>query len=402
MKNKLIIIIAVLFLLFPITGNSCSMYKITKNGKTFVGNNEDFFSPNNQFWFEIADYDKKFGVMYMGRLNNFAQGAINEAGLVFDGFANYDLPITNTAGKTKISIVKALRNVMQSMATVEEVKKYLETIDLSFLSSSMLVFVDKTGAYLIAEGEELITGDESEKSFSNFYYSQIKDLKDVDIPRFQKGQRFLNSTEAKASLDYCSQVMDNMKTEKSEVTSTQFSTIYDLTSLKIRVYLYTDFTEYVELDLKKELKKGDHKTMMIDLFPKNKKSIARSYYSKYNDTNNPILFLQEKMNPEQFSEKELKNKGVAWGLTVIGYEWLKDKKDPETAIKVFKYGIKLMPNYYDLYDSLGEAYFDKRDWNNSIKNYAKALALNPFNNNAIKKIQECKENRDKLNKKNNH
>lgn len=401
MKNIFIATLSVVFLLCPVSGNACSMYKITKNGKTFVGNNEDFLSPNNQFWFEVADIDKKFGVMYMGRINNFAQGAINEAGLMFDGFANSELPITNTAGKTKISIVKALRHIMQSMTTVEEVKSYLETIDLSFLSSSMLVFVDKSGTYLIAEGELLITGDEPEKSFSNFYYSQIKSLKDVDIPRFQKGLSFLNSTEGKASLDYCSQVMDNMKTENSEVTATQFSTIYDLTSLKIRVYLYTDFTEYVELDLKKELKKGNYKTLMIDLFSKNNKSIAYNFYTKYNNADNPVLFLQEKMNPEQYSEKELKNKGVNWGLTVIGYEWLKDKKDPDTAIKVFKYGINLMPNDYDLYDSLGEAYFDKKDWYNSIKNYAKSLTLNPNNKNAIERIIECKKQKDKLNNKKN-
>ena len=400
MKNKFILILSIVFLLYPTTGNTCSMYKITKNGRTFVGNNEDFLSPNNQFWFEVAG-DKKFGVMYMGRLNNFAQGAINEAGLVFDGFANSELPVTNTEGKVKISIVKAIRNIMQSMSTVEEVKEYLETIDLSFLSSSMLVFVDKSGTYLIVEGELLITGDEPEKSFSNFYYSQIESLEDVNIPRFQKGQRFLNTTEGIASLDYCSQVMNNMKTESSEVTSTQFSTIYDLTSLKIRVYLYTDFSEYVELDLKKELKKGNHKTMMIDLFPENKESLAYKYYSTYNNTSNPVLFLQEKMNPEQYSETELISMGLNWGINVIGYEWLIDKKKPEIAIKVFKYGIGLMPNDYNLYDSLGEAYFEKGDWNNSIINYAKSLTLNPQNENAITKMLECNENRNKVDNKKN-
>lgn len=398
MKNKLKVILTLIFLLYPIIGNTCSMYKITKNGKTFVGNNEDFLSPNNQFWYEVAG-DAKFGVMYMGRINNFAQGAINEAGLVFDGFANTELPITNTEGKTKITIAKAIRNIMQSMDSVEEVKEYMETIDLSFLSSSMLVFVDKSGTYLIVEGDLLIIGNESEKSFSNFYYSQIESINDVDIPRFQKGQNFLNTTEGKANLDYCSDVMNNMKTVNSDVFSTQFSTIYDLTSLKIRVYLYTDFTEYVELDLKKELKKGNHKIMMIDLF--RKETLAHKFYSKYNDINNPVLFLQEKMKPEQYSEKELKNMGFSWRINVIGYEWLKDKKNPKAAIKVFKYGIGLMPNNYDLYDSLGEAYFENKDWNNSIINYAKSLTLNPENKNAIKKILESEKHRDKLNNKNN-
>ncbi|MEM6865225.1 MAG: hypothetical protein AAF575_08580, partial [Bacteroidota bacterium] len=155
MKNKSIAVLMIVFLVNPVMGIACSMYKITKNGKTVVGNNEDFLSPNNQFWFEVAG-DKEFSVMYMGQLNNFAQGAINEVGLVFDGFYAPELPIENTEGKEKLPIGKAIRNIMQTMSTVEEVKAYLETIDLSALSSSMVVFVDKSGTYLIVEGDLLI------------------------------------------------------------------------------------------------------------------------------------------------------------------------------------------------------------------------------------------------------
>lgn len=380
-----------IFLLNPITGSACSMYKITKNGRTFVGNNEDFLSPNNQFWFEVAG-DKEFGVMYMGLLNNFAQGAINEAGLVFDGFYEPELPIENTEGKEKLPIGKAIRNIMQTMSTVEEVKGYLKTINLSSLSSSMVVFVDKSGTYLIVEGDLLIIGEESEKSFSNFYYSQIQSVEDVTLPWFQAGQEFLNTTKGEATLDYCSNAMKSMKQKSSDLFSTQFSTIYDLTSLKIRVYLYHDFTEYVELDLMKELKKGNHRTMMVDLFPK--ESLGSKFYYKYNDTNNPVLFLQEQINPEAYSEEELIKMEFNETINVLGYEWLEDKKNPYIAIKVFQYGISLMPNDYDLYDSLGEAYLENRDWNNSIKNYAKSLTLNPENGNAIKGILKCKESRN--------
>lgn len=388
MKNKLIVLLAITFLLFPVIGCACSMYKITKDGRTFVGNNEDFLSPNNQFWFEVAG-DKDFGVMYMGLLNNFAQGAINEAGLVFDGFAEPELPITNTEGKTKIFIGKAIKNIMQTMSTVEEVKSYLETINLSSLSSSMLVFVDKSGKYLIVEGDILVIGEESEKSFSNFYYSQIESVEDVTLPWFQVGQEFLNNTKGKATLDYCSSVMKSLNQESPDLFSTQFSTVYDLTSLKIRVYLYGDFTEYVELDLKKELKKGNHKTLMVDLFTK--ESLGSKFYYKYNDINNPILFLQEQINPEAYSEKDLIKMEFNETINILGYEWLEEKNNPEIAIKVFQYGINLMPNDYDLYDSLGEAYLKNKDWNNSIKNYAKSLILNPENGNAIKKLLKCKE-----------
>lgn len=59
-----------------------------------------------------------------------------------------------------------------------------------------------------------------------------------------------------------------------------------------------------------------------------------------------------------------------------------------------------MPNDYDLYDSLGEAYFDHKDLNNSIVHYAKSLTLNSENENAIKKLVLCTEARNELNVKN--
>ncbi len=60
---------------------------------------------------------------------------------------------------------------MQTMTNVEEVKAYIETINLGSLTKSMLVFVDQSGTYLIIEGDEIFIGDASEKTFSNFYYS---------------------------------------------------------------------------------------------------------------------------------------------------------------------------------------------------------------------------------------
>jgi len=52
-------------LLFSSSGMACTMYKLTKDGKTIVGNNEDWTSPNGQFWFE-AGTENTFGAMYMG------------------------------------------------------------------------------------------------------------------------------------------------------------------------------------------------------------------------------------------------------------------------------------------------------------------------------------------------
>ena len=42
MKKIVTVFLVIVFLLIPSFGKACSMYKITKNGKTIVGNNEDY------------------------------------------------------------------------------------------------------------------------------------------------------------------------------------------------------------------------------------------------------------------------------------------------------------------------------------------------------------------------
>ncbi len=388
MKHLISICLAIA-LFIPKTGMACSMYKLTKNGRTIVGNNEDYFSPNSQFWFEPGTKDT-FGVMYMGLLNNFAQGAINESGLVFDGFWEPYLEVKNTRGKMEIPIGDALKNIMQTMTDVEDVKLYLQTINLNSLANGQLVFVDKSGTYLIVEGDEMFIGDETEKTFSNFYYSQIDSLIDVKLDYFQKGQNFINATETKLTFEYCSSAMENFA--QSRLAPTQYSTIYDLKNLTIRVHLFNDFSEFIELDLKKELRKGSHRTMIADLFPKN--SIGYLHYKKYNDPENPVLFLKEYLGDAEITEQEFLNNGFDNVIGALGFEWLNDIKNPKGAIKVFEYGVEIMPNNSKLYDNLGEAYFINKEWENALKCYGKSLFLNPENKNAITMILKINQLRE--------
>ncbi|MFN5984691.1 MAG: hypothetical protein ACK476_11925 [Fluviicola sp.] len=78
MKNILYLLIFVLFI--PAEIFACSMFKITKDGKTIVGNNEDWWSPMTQMWFEPKQ-NAKYGYMAVGFHDNFAQGAVNKGGL---------------------------------------------------------------------------------------------------------------------------------------------------------------------------------------------------------------------------------------------------------------------------------------------------------------------------------
>lgn len=389
MKNIFLSIISILFIFNSVTSSACSMYKITKDGKTMVGNNEDWLSPNSQFWFEVGQ-GQKYGVMYMGQLDNFAQGAINEKGLIFDGFANPELAIENSEGKLNIPMAEAIRNIMQSMSHVEEVKEYLETINLSSLTSSQIVFVDPSGTYLIVEGDELIIGKDQEKAFSNFYYSQIGTVEDVEIETFQNGMKYLKSTEAKASLDYGGKVMESLS--NTALFGTQYSTVYDLNALTIRVYLFHDYSQFIEFDLKKELSKENYSVMIADLFPE--ESIGYQHYDKYNDEEHPERFLKD-LESEEISEKELQEMDFNTIINMIGYEWLNEKDNAKAAIKIFEYGISLMPSDADLYDSLGKAYFNDKNYPLSKMNYKKSLALKPENKNAAEFIAKIDLIKDK-------
>lgn len=383
MIKTIIFALAVLFFTGPKSGLACCMYKITKNGKTIVGNNEDYISPNSQFWFEALDQNK-LGVLYMGQLNNFAQGAINERGLVFDGFWEPYLEVRNVKGKLDIPIGKAIKNVMQTMATVEEVKSYLETINLSSLTNGQIVFVDQSGTYLIVEGDEFFLGDEPEKSFSNFYYSQTESLDQVDLGYFQNGRKFLKDTQEEPSLAYCGEVMQSFS--QSALTATQYSTIYDLNALTIRVFLFHDYTQFVDIDLKEALSKSNHKVMIAELFPE--ESLGFKHYQMYNDAENPTKIFEQTYGNPQLTEKELMEMDFNADINTIGYEWLNEKNNPTAAIKIFKYGIAATPNDADLYDSLGEAYFDAKDYDHALKNYKKSLEIDPNNSNAENMISK--------------
>ncbi|MDV4069671.1 serine hydrolase [Elizabethkingia anophelis] len=76
-------------------------------------------------------------------------------------------------------------------------------------------------------------------------------------------------------------------------------------------------------------------------------------------------------------------------LNTLGY-YLLNKKRTDDAIDVLQYNTLLFPKSGNAFDSLGEAYLTKGDHPNALKNYKRAVALDPSNENAkniINKIE---------------
>lgn len=79
-------------------------------------------------------------------------------------------------------------------------------------------------------------------------------------------------------------------------------------------------------------------------------------------------------------------------LNRVGYTFLQEKSI-ENAIKVFKESVKLFPKDANSWDSLGEAYFFKKDRVKALKAYKKALELDPNSTSIQKRIQKLESNK---------
>ncbi|MEZ4797147.1 MAG: thioredoxin family protein [Flavobacteriaceae bacterium] len=76
-------------------------------------------------------------------------------------------------------------------------------------------------------------------------------------------------------------------------------------------------------------------------------------------------------------------------LNTLGYVKLRAKKYDE-AIYIFDLNTKLFPYKENVYDSLGEAFFETKNYSLALKNYQKVLDLNPKHENAKIMIEKIK------------
>lgn len=104
------------------------------------------------------------------------------------------------------------------------------------------------------------------------------------------------------------------------------------------------------------------------------KSLAGALGREYNRCGAPAmlkLFEQLKTNDRyNFGEEEINE---------LGYRLLYDKKDAAAALEIFKSNAERFPKSYNVWDSLGEIYYQTGNLEEAVKNYAKSLQINPQN-----------------------
>lgn len=257
---------------------SCSMYKVTANGKTMVGNNEDSWGRDARIWFEQGT-NGKFGVACVGyaRKQPHPDGAINEHGLVFDAFTMpHKSKIPERDPNKKDFAYAHIKTIMQECKTVDEVYTFLEELNLQILNGSiifnggMLFFADRTGKYLVVEAGKMTFGTDYKFALANFSIADTKDLSTIKTERYCKGITYLSNKELNTSLSFCTALSDTMCVNRLKVgDGTLYTSIYDLEEGLIHLYFFHDFGKRVTFNLKEELAKGNHSYDFVELFPNN-------------------------------------------------------------------------------------------------------------------------------------
>lgn len=291
------VLLTLYVLFFANTVFSCSMYKVTANGKTMVGNNEDSWRRDAAIWFEPAK-NGNFGLVCVGyKGKKHPDGAMNEHGLTYDAFSMLHKPnMPPRNPKKKDFAYSQLKSLMQHCKTVDEVYNKLKEMNLQVLNGStlfnggMLLFVDKSGKYLVVEARKMTLGDDAKFPLANFSVADTKSAHSIQLERYRKGVAFLSNKPLASTLSFCEKLSDTMSVNRKKVgDGTLYTSIYDLEKGIVHLYFFHDFQQRVSFNLKEELKKGRHSYVMAELFPKN--SNYERFLNYKTPQNNQAIFL---------------------------------------------------------------------------------------------------------------
>lgn len=263
-------------LVFHLSASACSGYKITKNGKTFFGSNEDAWRLTPHLWFETAKTADTYGAAFTGsrfdgKYGYAPQTGMNEMGLAFERLASYH-PVQKVTGNKKpiTEPTNFLKEVLKRCKTVEEVKAFYSQYDHSYFIEDVFIYVDSTGKYLIVEPYQLTIGNEPTYVIANFCPSITDKEKAFRMDRYRNGVEFIEK-EYEASFAYCRELSKAMHVSRPKIgDGTLLTSNWNLNDLTFQLYFYHYYEHSLSYDLKAELAKGDHIIALPELFPPNK------------------------------------------------------------------------------------------------------------------------------------
>lgn len=262
---------------FHQSANACSMYKVTVDGKTMVGCNEDAWRTTSRIWFENSKNENGYGACFTGSrkvgANEFApQSGMNEEGLVFSRLAAYH-PNKNLKQIDKKQItneVRYLTDILHKCKTIDEVKRYIEMYDHSIFLDDVFIYIDKSGDYLVVEPYKTIEGNDPSYVLANFCPSFTSNQNARKQTRYKNGEDYLKDNSLDTSLIFYVAMSDTMHVCRNRNgDGTLLTSIWDTQKGLVNLYFYHSYDSTIQFNLTKELALGDHIISIPSLFPHN-------------------------------------------------------------------------------------------------------------------------------------
>jgi hypothetical protein len=256
---------------------ACSMYKVTADGKTMVGCNEDAWRSTSRIWFENALSENRYGACFTGSREvgqgKFApQSGMNEAGLVFSRLVAYHpkKAIDQSDKKQMPNEVDYLSDILHRCKTVQEVKRYIDQFDHSNFLDDVFIYIDKSGDYLVVEPYQCIEGNDSSYVLANFCPSIVNEEEARGQQRYNNGVDYLKIHGLATSLEFCTALSDTMHVcRERNGDGTLLTSIWDAENGLVNLFFYHRYDTTVLFHLTDELKKGNYMLTIPDLFPEN-------------------------------------------------------------------------------------------------------------------------------------
>lgn len=269
------------FLLSVVETEACAIIIGYKNGQVLVGNNEDWYHSDGKYWVEMPDEPgEHFSAYFFGFEGDgkFAQGGMNQAGLMFDGTAVSRIEIDRDhvrKNKLRAAPVHLFKDILKRCRTIEEAEAMIKGYFIPYIRSAQIVMVDANAGYLIVKAngatEKGHLEDGEFKIITNFH---LEDLDSgnytcyrYDLARSMLENHFENTVPEFESLLY--------SVHQEYPGATVYSNIFNLTNASSTLYYNAVFESKVTLDFKGdlpetpvELEQGVFRKRMIEALSK--------------------------------------------------------------------------------------------------------------------------------------
>ena len=260
-----IIYVVICLLLLCNSIQACTVFNATEENVTLIGRNMDWYTQENYVVFLPAE-EGKIGRVYFGwnTYPSWYQGGINTDGLIFAYLAAPYLRVIESLHKPiyEGNFGNLMEKCMEECSSVDDVLALFDNYNLAFLENCQIMVVDRTGNSVIIEGDDMTFKEDSFQVVTNFRPSHPF-LGGYPSWRYDIAYNMLDEmTDLK--MTYFSEILD--ATHQEGEYPTQWSIVYNLSSLEFYLYHYHDYSMVIKFNLLHELALGEHCYSIPELF----------------------------------------------------------------------------------------------------------------------------------------